>query len=194
VIATTNTLTVVALVIAGYAALVTTFTLLLGYGRAWWREHRPLKVRLAASVSTLLRPSPPDPETGKQVASRVQSLAVVDVSCVNLSDVPVRVINTGFVPRRSLVERIRRKPQVFQVMPWPNMTRELPADLPPRRRWQTSYRWDDLKINLDEKVRAYCLLDDGRRGYSTRIRMRKPSIDDASVREAPDAPEGPGIL
>ncbi len=184
--APTNSLTVVALVIAGYAALVATFTLLLGYGRAAWREHFPLKVRMASSVSWLYR-VPLDPDTGDALPGREMPFAVLYLSCVNLTDLPLQVTEAGFVTRQRNWDWLRRRPR-RPGTPWPTLMGQLPADLPSRRRWQAHCYWDQSPVDLTAKVRAYCLLDDGRRGFSKRLRLSKPNTEGAPKKSVPELP------
>jgi hypothetical protein len=164
---------------------------MLGYGRSWWHEHRPLKVRLTSGVSAIYKAMPPDPVTGKTIANRVVSTGMVYLSCVNQTEIPLRVTQAGFVPRQRAWDWIRRRPRTYLVTLWPVEVGDVPADLPPRRRWETHYVWDVAPVDMTEKVRAYCLLDDGRRGYSKRRRLPKP---DTGVSPPQDAPNSPGIL
>ncbi|MFZ0179222.1 MAG: hypothetical protein WAL84_05030 [Candidatus Dormiibacterota bacterium] len=174
--------------LAIYAAIVATLTLLLGYGRVWWIEHHPLKVYLTSGVLAIYRPLLDS--RGKATARQSVTTGMVFLSCVNRSDISVRVIQAGFVPRRRISDRIRFKPPEYHVTLWPVEIGEVPADLLPRRRWETQYPWDTAPVDVTARIQAYCLLDDGRRCGSKRRRLGKPEIN----RAMPETVETPGVV
>ncbi len=162
--------------IAAYAAVLATLTLLLGYGRSWWRELHPLRVRLSSNVSAFLATSPPDQQTGRMFADLVAMKATVTLSCVNQTDISLRVTEVGFDTQHPLWDRVRRVPRGFHVLPYPLVSGQLPHDLAPRRSWATDFPWDDTNDILAFKMRAYVRLDDGRRNYSRRKRLTRPNV------------------
>jgi hypothetical protein len=173
--------------VAVYAAIVATLTLLLGYGRVWWHERHPLKVYLTSGVLAIYRPLLDS--TGKPTARQSVTTGMIFLSCVNRADISVRVIQAGFVPRRRMSDWVRLKPPEYHVTLWPVEIGDVPADLLPRRRWETQYAWDMSPVDVTARVQAYCLLDDGRRCRSKRRRLRKPE----TTQRAPDAVETPGV-
>jgi hypothetical protein len=154
---------IVAVIVAAYAAVVATVTLLLGQFRTVWRDHHPVKVQLAHHYVVLYSLL-----ADAQVANRWEQLTL---ECVNTSDFPQQIDQVGFVPRQGPFARPRNRTKA--VVLWPVVSGQLPAEVQPYRRWSTNLPWQQVPMDTTKRIKAYVELNDGRRASTRRRRIRR---------------------